>query len=52
MRESISEDAACLLHDNTLKTAANKEQDGYESPTTVKSPLEEMTDSEPSPVKR
>lgn len=30
---SISEDAACLLLDNTLKTAGNKEQDGYESPT-------------------
>lgn len=46
---SISEDAACLLCASTLKTAGNK--DGYGSLTIVKSLLEEMTDTEPSPVK-
>lgn len=34
----------------TLKTAGNKEQDGYESLTIVKSLLEEITGSERSPV--
>lgn len=33
-----------------LKSAGNKEQDGYESPTIVKSLLEEMKGSEPSLV--
>lgn len=41
INESIAEDAACLLRDNTLKTAGNKEQDGYEPSTTVKSLLED-----------